>query len=353
MASQLLFSLIGDSNVKRNMTPTACRDRPHMMSAQVLLCSRLEVFKQSLKSIKSESNVCVVACLSNFISSSEDTSESVSHRVGPILDEVFSLLSEECSSNVQRRYLVSPPMYRRSPMWYRDGMAEILKKFSAMAAAYPQSNLGLLPSFSSAALEADGVHLTPYSGLEYVLHLFDSAKLLLASLEAPQETRQSAANEATRLLEDRVVALEQDHRRLSSEVDLSTAIKAELDDVVINERNEDSFIISGLPRISGRLTGKDWQERAQADVQKIIHIIMGSALPILVVHNSTGPSPTAEVSYSVQMVRVEDAKALRFKFGSYFRGGIDARPEALSRVSIQNLVTRATRVRALSRIIYD
>ena len=45
------------------------------------------------------------------------------------------------------------------------------------------------------------------------------------------------------------------------------------------------------------------------------------------------------------MASVDDAKAIRAKFGSFFRGGRDARPPELSKISIQNLVTRETRIR--------
>ena len=350
----LRFCLIGDSNVKRNMTPTCCRDRPLHQAAQVVQCGRFEVFSQSLTSIKPEVTICVISCLTNFLTSSEDTSASVAHRVGPVLDDVFTKVAEECVSNPGRRYLVCPPMYRRTPLWYRDGLPEILNKFSSLYKNYAQPNLSLMPSFPSPELESDGVHLTPYSGLEFVLHLFDAAQHLIKVLEASPEAKQSEGAESTRLLEDRVVALEQDHKRLSSEFDLKMAIKAESDDVTINERFEDSFIISGLARITGRLGGKEWQDKAQEIVQKAIVSLMGGPMKISVVHNSTGPSPKAPVTYSVQMVRVEDAKAIRSKFGGFFRGGTDSRPESLSGVSIQNLVTRETRIRiSIMKLLAD
>ena len=345
MAGQMLFCLIGDSNVKRNMNPTNCNDRPQMMSAQVLVCNRFEVFGTALRSVKEDVDVCVLSCLSNFLTSTEETSTTVSHRVSPILTEFLALVVSACEEHPDRKYLICPPMYRLTPLWYRDGLSQILTSLSALYQRNRQANLGLLPSFSGPVLDSDGIHLTPYSGLEFVLHLFNSSKTLLKTHMSSTEEKQSSTSEAARLLEDRVVALEQDHRRLSSEVDLRTAIKAEFDDFTANERSEDSFIISGLPRISGRLTGLEWQERAKADVGKIISTMMGSSLLIQVVHNSTGPSPSAEVTYSVQMSRLEDAKAVKSKFGSYFRGGRDGRPQELSRISIQNLVTRETRVR--------
>ena len=338
-----LYCLVGDSNVKRNMTPTSCRD--HLMSAaQVVLCTRFELLDQSLRSVKKDVDVCILSCLSNFVSSTEAT-DSIAHRVGPLFDDVFARVAQDCDANLARKYLVCPPMYRQSPQWYRDGMPEILGKFSTISKLYSRPNLALLPSFPSPELEKDGVHLTLYSGLEFVLHLFDSAKAMLASFEASTDQRQVVMSESARLLEDRVVALEQDHRRLSSEVDLKTAIKAESDDVTINERNLNSFIISGLARVEGRMSSKDWQLKAQEDVQKVITLMMGSSLPIVVVHNSSGPSPSSTVTYSVEMSSVDDAKRIRAKFGTYFRGGKDMRPAELSKVSVQNLVTRETRIR--------
>ena len=71
--------------------------------------------------------------------------------------------------------------------------------------------------------------------------------------------RTAASN---RVLEDRVVVLEQDHRRLNKVVEDKVAIDSELADWRENERNEDCFMIHGLPRISNDLTGKDWQDQA-------------------------------------------------------------------------------------------
>lgn len=316
-----------------------------MMSAQVLVCTKSDVFSSGLKSVRRESNVCIVSCVSNFVASSEAISDTITHRVGPVFEEFFSQLVGECQEHPQRRYLVAPPMYRKFPLWYRDGLPQILTLFSTTFKGLPKLNLHLLPSFATPVFEADGIHLNPYSGLEFVLHLFDSSKEVLSSLNSDPVEAQSSASEATRLLEDRVVALEQDHKRLSSSFDLSAAIRAEFDDFRANERTEDCFMVSGLRRIPGRLTGKDWQLKAQEDVQAVIQILMSKTLPIIVVHNATGPSPTAEITYSVQMKEVSDAKDIRTRFGSLFKGGQDKRPPSLARISIQNVVTRETRIR--------
>ena len=89
-------------------------------------------------------------------------------------------------------------------------MPEILRKFSDFMKNKP-ANLLLMPSFPTPSYEPDGVHLTAYSGLEFVIYLFDSAVDLLASASLHQGSLNSKSTEATRVLEDRMVALEQDH----------------------------------------------------------------------------------------------------------------------------------------------
>ena len=62
------------------------------------------------------------------------------------------------------------------------------------------------------------------------MHLFDSANDLLDQLLLPPEERAEATSEANRVLEDRVMVLEQDHRRLNRVVEDKTASDEELHD---------------------------------------------------------------------------------------------------------------------------
>ena len=112
-----------------------------------------------------------------------------------------------------------------------------------------------MPSFDTPDYEADGVHLTAYSGLEFVLHMFDSACTILGNVNTDPGVKVIQNKESTRVLEDRMVALEQDHRRLCDVVDLKIAIDSELSDIQINERNED------CPRILSEIVGKSRQRR--------------------------------------------------------------------------------------------
>ena len=74
------FCLVGDSNIRNNVNKTNCRAHPAMKSAQVLICTSLEVFVETLRQIKTVSDVCVVSCLTNFIASADGP---ITNRVAP------------------------------------------------------------------------------------------------------------------------------------------------------------------------------------------------------------------------------------------------------------------------------
>jgi hypothetical protein len=224
-------------------------------------------------------------------------------------------------------------------------LSEIVTVVSQVFNDEKPANLHLLPSFSLLEFESDGIHLTPYSGLEHIIHLLDASENLLDSSLLPITARTAKDREASRVLEDRVTVLEQDHRRLNRVLDSKTAIDAELDDFHANERMEDYFVVSGLPRLPADLTGKDWQQRALQDVQGLIRSVVGADLEVIVVQNATPRSKDAEVVYNVKMASAQDARQIRKKFGSYFKGGEDNRPPLLKSVSIANRVTPDTKIR--------
>ena len=129
MSQDRVFSVIGDPNVHQNINKTNCRANPLMKSAQVVACGRMELLVPSLDKVRAASNICVLSCLTNFLTMSESAS-SVSHRIDPVLQEFRSALAAACSSNPARIYMVAPPMYRSSPVWYREGLPEIMTMFS-------------------------------------------------------------------------------------------------------------------------------------------------------------------------------------------------------------------------------
>ena len=343
MSQVRVYSLIGDANVRGYINKTTCRANPSIGAAQLLSCCQLEVFTDSLKEVRDQSTVCIVGCLNNFITSCEGPA-SITQRVQPLLQDFRDAVVAFCEANPSREYLIAPPMYRSRPVWYREGLPEILNLFSQHLSRDVPPTLWLLPSFSTPEYQNDGVSLTSYSGLEYILHLFDSTQELLdRSMEPTQVT--SRSSEATRVLEDRVMVLEQDHRRLYQVVEHKIAIDSELADFRQNERFENSFVIAGLPVIPDELVGKEWQRRAVSDIQSAIKKLMGTEKPIHFVQNSTKMYTGAEVTYTVQMIEVSDSKAIRRKFGSFFIGNRTGVPDELKGISIKNRVTPETLTR--------
>ena len=344
MSQVNVFSLLGDSNIHRHVNKNTCRANPLVKASQIIPCGHIELLAESLASVRDESNCSIISCMSNFIADAPGP-PWVSQRVQPVLQAVLATLEDFCESHPEVNVLVSPPMYRTAPVWYREGLPEILTLFSQIFTQASSEKLLLLPSFATPDYESDGVHLTPYSGLEFIMHLFDSASALLMLAASPVEAKGAIVQESARVLEDRVMVLEQDHRRLNRVVEKMSASEAELSDFRTNERFEDSFVIIGLAAISPEIVGKPWQIQAVKDVQEVLVLLMGKELPIVVVQNATKRHRGAEVTYNVRMSDIGTSSSIRKKFGSFFLGSQDKRPPALKHVNIKNRVTPDTRIR--------
>lgn len=311
-------------------------------------CGQISVLAEALRQVRPASNVVVLSCSTNFLTRSTDQVSSVSNRVEPILKEFLSLVTLAAQDHAanERLYLIAPPMYRFFPIWYRDGISEVLQKFSSIMSSQPggPSNVQLLPSFPTPAFESDGVHLTPYSGLEFVLHLFESASALIQTLASSPEHLVIKNVESSRVLEDRMMALEQDHRRLNRVVEEKTAEDAELADYQENIRYESHFVILGLAHIP-KCDPKVWQERAKKLVGEFILELIGREARVVFVKNITGKNKDSLARYQVQMETVAISREIRDKFGTFFPGGKDSRPPEFKKVSVRNRLTHETRVR--------
>jgi hypothetical protein len=193
-------------------------------------------------------------------------------------------------------------------------------------------------------LESDGVHLTPLSGSDFVLHLFDASRELLARIKLNPEAKTSVLDEGTRVLGDRVMILEQDYRHLNTRFDLKSAIDSELADFQENLRNESFLMLQGLPRLP-RLDPKEWQRKARSDSSAVLSKILGSEVSVSYVQNSTGRGKDSKVLYRVKLDSPEVSRSIRSKFGYFFSGQKDSRPPELAQISVRNCVTTATLAR--------
>ena len=346
MSLDRVFSLLGDSNIQRNMNSTTCRDRPMMSEAQVIPCGRMELLAEALRQVRQTSNVVLLSCVTNFITSSAESVSSVSNRIEPILKEFIAILAASAVEHRERLFLVTPPMYRSFPIWYRDGVSEVLQKFSSMMSSKPGDivNIHLLPSFPTPTFEADGIHLTPYSGLEFILHLFDSSAEVIKTLVSTPEDIVIKNVESSRLLEDRMMALEQDHRRLNRTVEEKSAEDSELADFQENMRYEDHFIVHGLDHIP-KCDPKVWQEKAKRLTGEFILQLIGREVKVIFVKNITGKGKDSLSRYQVQLESATVSREIRDKFGTFFPGGKDSRPDPFKKVSVRNRLTHESRVR--------
>lgn len=345
MAQSRVYTLLVDSNVRTHVNKTSVRANPQMRAAQIISCGHVGVFRETLGKTRGESNVLIVSCMTNFLTDSEGP-ESVSQRIDPVLQDVREILDEFCQAHPAIMVLISPPMYRVAPVWYREGLPEVLTTFSQTMLSECPANLRLLGSFATPAFQPDGVHLTPYSGLQFLIHLFDGAEDLLDGLALSTEASSAKTSESTRVLEDRMMALEQDHKRLNNVVDKKIAVDSEAADFRENVGFLDHFVIVGLPQLPPDLVGKPWQDQAILDVQNVLKMLLpGRKMDIVFVSNSTKRHKDAEVTYTVKMREVRDSQAIRDKFGSYFVGGPNRLPENLKPYSIRNRVTPETKVR--------
>ena len=146
MAQTRVFSLLGDSNIRQYVTKTSCRANPLMKSSQIISCGGLSIFDASLSTVRKESTVVIVSCLSNFLVAAKG-SEIISQRISPILQDIKDILVAQCQARPGVAYLVSPPMYRVAPLWYREALPEIMTLFSQSMSAERPQNLHILPSF--------------------------------------------------------------------------------------------------------------------------------------------------------------------------------------------------------------
>ena len=67
----LIFSLIGDSNVQRNLVDYNFGGREVMSNAQLIPCTSMSTFAACLPKVRPESNVLIISVLSNFLRDSE------------------------------------------------------------------------------------------------------------------------------------------------------------------------------------------------------------------------------------------------------------------------------------------
>ena len=90
-----MISVVGDDNVRRNMTGLNLASRESMKKSQVIDCSVLASLDAALESVRSESTVCVVASITEFLVASGDCG-TIFSTIDPILATFAQKLYDFC-----------------------------------------------------------------------------------------------------------------------------------------------------------------------------------------------------------------------------------------------------------------
>lgn len=141
-----VFSVIGDSNVQRNLVDSNCGSREDMRQAQIIPCTSLSTFSGCLAKVSSEATVLILSCVSNFLRDSSSSSDPTS-RMTSTLETFRDLLLHYCESNPDLSVMLAPPQYSKTPTWYADsGTLPLQLVRKLVIDEFPVSNLFLIPA---------------------------------------------------------------------------------------------------------------------------------------------------------------------------------------------------------------
>ena len=346
-----IYSLIGDSNIRRNMTAMNIASRQVMADCQVLDCPGLNDLEGVLASVRDTSTVCVLSAVSELLVNCEDRG-TVQSSVEHVMTTLCGKLHIICKARSGLNVMVAPPMYRTAPSWYRQHLPELADVFSQVFSRNQPANLFLLPSFINQNLLDDGFSLNPVTGLYYLLHLFDESEKMLNLVRSSVEHHVVALTETSRSNRDRIVMLEHDHFQLSAQVRHKVAADAEFSDWVSNRAEENWLTIANLPRLSGSLDKGEWQKAAKSQARAcLLEVVkffkVNTRFEVLFVTNPIKNPNVRLRLLNVKLSSVEASKAIRDAFSGFFRSGSNSpqRPPNLRGIDIRNKVTFETRIR--------
>ena len=158
-----LITIIGDANIRRNMTGLNMASRDAMKTSQVLACDNLASLDTALTEVRAESSVCIVAAITDMLLAADDTG-TIASSIESVLLSFKSKVLSLCAARPNLIVAVAPPLYRNRPLWYQKYLPQISGLFSTILSNDHPATFGLLPSFCSQETLPDGVYLTPVSG---------------------------------------------------------------------------------------------------------------------------------------------------------------------------------------------
>ena len=92
MSLSRLYTIIGDSNVRRNMTGLNMASREVMKTAEIIDCTLMSTLDASLNSVRPESNILILASVTEFLLSSGDCG-TIFSSIDPVLSSLSAKLN--------------------------------------------------------------------------------------------------------------------------------------------------------------------------------------------------------------------------------------------------------------------
>ena len=107
MSVSRIFTIVGDANVRRNMTALNIASRSTMKNAQILDHVGVPL-DQVLQGVRQESNVCIIASITDVLISGGDCG-TIFSTIDPILASLHASISAFCVSrpSLQVHWLVT------------------------------------------------------------------------------------------------------------------------------------------------------------------------------------------------------------------------------------------------------
>ena len=95
-----LFTIIGDTNVTRNMTALNIASREVMQNSQVLACVSMSAIDTSLNDVRPESEALIIACVTEFLISTGNCG-TISSSIDPVLATFSTKIKGFCAFRPQ------------------------------------------------------------------------------------------------------------------------------------------------------------------------------------------------------------------------------------------------------------
>ena len=94
----LLVSIIGDANVRRNMTGLNVASRETMKNAQIIDFLGLSPVDQALNEVRAESTICIFAAITDPIVANGDCG-TIFASIDPVLSSLHASISAYCTAH--------------------------------------------------------------------------------------------------------------------------------------------------------------------------------------------------------------------------------------------------------------